>query len=656
MHRPGGSIVSNMADRNPTKTPPKGKAADAKGKQKEETFWDKVAAFDRLVYAKDYKQAAPRLLTMLGLLEKGTQSFGVNLADTSPLVERQATIFCAAITRMLSDTDFRLDDKTFLSAASLKRAMMQAFEISGYRGTDHLLQSIGTRDDKGQTTFTRQELIKLFLGLSVNALTPNLVNILLRQPPDMAWPLCLGFLSEQIVYSKNGQMARPRILEAVDLLKQASPTHSMVRNIGPAYMGCSYDESENKHAVKKAMNHVVRGWLDSLGVEDAKLPEPRRPVKKRPTVLVLAELYDSRHAMHRCYGPSIAALKPHFKTILMTPSGQIDDRLVDMFDKIDPQKFNAENPKAFIDKAKSYRADIVYFPSIGMRLMSILGSNVRIAPIQLFTPGHPATTYSKMMDYIVIMEGCYGNKNCYSEKVILREDKPYFEMRHDAVPVRPEIRSKPDTVRIAVPSWSRKVSPGFIAACRTIQRLAAEKGKKVEFWFFPNAVGSLYQGFGRRIKAILNARVFPRTNYNSYIARLNECDIFLSTFPFGATNSLVDAAIQGLPMVNLKGPEAHSMNDSDMLKSIDQPSWLSAENVGDYISAALKLILSDDERVRISEAILACDPGSKFLAANAEDMNDFPDIFMKLYKHHDQIQGASQAVWNYEDLLSLEAP
>ncbi len=629
-------VVKNNLNKTPAKK------AEKLPAQKKVSLIGRIRQLDKLAYAKDYDAAHNLLIKILGILERGDEGFGTGLVDTSPLAERHATLFCAAITRMLADPDFVMNDAKFFALASLKRSMMQAFEVSGYRGTEHFLWSIGSRDEQGRSTFNRQEIIKLFLGLSVNALTENLVKLLLRQAPDIAWPLSLAFLSEQIVYTKVGQAARPKILAASELLGKASPKFQQIRNLGPAYMGCSYDESAHKHEIKDAMNKVVRRWLKSLQVEDAKLPEPRRAVKKRPTVLIMAELYDSKHAMHRCYGPSIKSLKPHFKTILMTPSGKMDDALDDMFDKIDSTKFDINKPKAFIDKAKSYRPDIVYFPSIGMRMMSIVASNVRLAPIQMFTPGHPATTRSKFIDYWVLVDGYVGNEDLYSETVLAWKSQPYFAMREDAELVKPAIKPASDYLRVAVPAWSRKVTPGFIEACKRITKASR---RKFEFVFFPNSVGALHQGFSRRIKSELNAVILPRSNYNSYIQNLNNCDLYLSTFPFGSTNGLVDGLRQGLPVINLIGEECHGRIDADILKPEIQPRWLSANSVDAYVDAAVKLINDDDLRIRISKQILAADVDQYLLLQADTNVTDFVDVFRTAYEKHEEIQNSGKKVW-----------
>lgn len=600
--------------------------------EKKEPLGQRIVKFDQTVYARDFEAASQQLLDILLILENGKEGFGKSTTDTGELVERQATIFCAAVTRLLADKDYLLTHKLFIRLAHLKRPLMQAFEISGYKGTGHLLQCIGTIQEGGGRSLTKNEIAKLFFGLSINAMTPELLGLLKRQPREISWFIVCGFLSEQIVWTAAAKAARSEILTWADHFIGMPVDFDTVRNIGPSYMGCSYDESAHKHDIKRAMNDLVRRWALSVGCTDIDMSQPRRAVKKKPTIVIFAELYDSKHAMHRCYGPSINSLRNRFKVVFMPITGKCDPELEYMFDKIDTLSFQTADPKPFIDKVKSYRPDIVYFPSVGMRFASIVASNIRMAPIQIFTPGHPATTHSKQMDYLVLMEGCVGKLESYKEVVLPRKSKPYFEMRSDAEDIDPIIRSNPKTLRIAVPAWSRKITPGFLGLCEALSKQA---GRNIEFHFFPNGVGALFQGFSRRVKSSLNAKVFPRTNYNQYIRRLNECDIFLSTFPFGATNSLVDAAIQGLPVVNLKGPEAHAMNDSDMLRSTPQPDWLSTQTVDEYMGAALRLIQNDEERVSISKSILAGNPKKYFLVENSSDMNDFCDIFSTVYVEHD---------------------
>lgn len=619
-------------------------------KQPELKLIDRIKRFDRNVRDKKFDPANQSLEGILQILERGTEGFGGALVARGPLMEREATMLASAVTSLLADREFKMTNTTFRLFTQYKRALMQVFEVSGYRGTDHMVEVIGTKDKEGKFSFKGYELPKLFAGMSINALSPSLLELLKRQKPEISWPIVIGYLSEQLLWSKNAEAARAEMLTWGEQWKNMVPSLPVVRNIGPAYMGCSYADAPHKHQIKNIMNHLSRRYLESFDVTDIKLDEPRRAVKKRPTIIILAELYDSKHAMHRCYGPSIQSLKSRFKTVLMTLDGKCDEALLPMFDKIDSTKFDITQPHNFINKVKSYRPDVVYFPSIGMRMMSILASNVRMAPIQAMTFGHPATTLSKHIDYAILDEAQVGDPNTVNETILCRSSKPRFEMRADADRPEPNIRKNPETVRIAVPAWSRKVTPRFLETCGLIQKKAK---KPVEFWFFPNGVSALYQAVGRRIEEMLPAKVYPRAPYNKYLGWLNQCDIFLSTFPFGATNGIVDGMRQGLPVVNMTGAEVHAANDSHIVKRFDQPDWLTTNSVKGYVDAVVKLVEDDALRCKISHDILACDPDTRLIAQDADGAHDFVTVMEAAYRFHEDIQAKGDKLWSYDQLCAM---
>lgn len=223
-------------------------------------------------------------------------------------------------------------------------------------------------------------------------------------------------------------------------------------------------------------------------------------------------------------------------------------------------------------------------------------------------------------------------------------------MRHDADDIKPVINPKPPIVRVAVPAWSRKVTPGFLQMCK---RIDEQTKQKVEFWFFPNGAGPLYQAFKRRVEDMLPAKVFPRTDYNRYIQWLNQCDIFFSTVPFGATNGIVDSMRQGLPIINMRGPEVHAETDSHLVSRFDQPDWLTTKTPAEFIAAAKRLIEDHELRVSISEGILDCNPDQRLLAdADSENLG-FVEVFEAAYRHHEKIQQADKKMWSFEEVCGL---
>jgi len=610
-----------------------------------------IEVFERHVLVKNYDKAIAELRGIFTILEAGKEGFGQQLGKVTPAVEQEATLLASAITNLLVDPDFALTQASLMLFAQQKRALSQTFEVSGYRGTSHFLRMIGTRDDKGQTHYSGAELPKLFCALSLNAMSEPLFEVFLRMKPELTWPIVNGFLSEQILWSPNAERVRSKILASGKHWENIPVSTQMIRNLGPAYMGCSYADAPHKHDIKQTMNHLVRRWLKDQGVTDISMePGSRRAVKRKPTLIVMAELYHATHAMHRCYGPAIRSLRDRFKLIYMSIEGKCDERLHYMFDKIDDTKFDILNPKPFFDKAKSYRPDVVYYPSVGMRTMSITGSNVRLAPVQVMTYGHPATTHSDCIDYSMVVEGVLGDKDTISDIILHWSAARRYEVRADAKPIRAIVKKNPDAIRIAVPAWSRKITPQFLSVCQQIQRKAV---KPVQFYFYPNGVGSLFQAFKRRVEGMMNAVVLPRTDYNSYIRSLSTCDIFLSTFPFGATNGILDAGPLGLPIVNMKGQEVHAINDSEMVSHMKQPDWLSANNVDQYIKAVLLLIESDSERVAISEANACFDYEKNMMVSSEGVCEPFGVAVETAYRHHEEVQNSKKKAWAYNELEAL---
>lgn len=572
-----------------------------------------------------YNEAGNALIPILGWIEGGSKS------DTTVPSEADATRLAAAITQILTDTSVPLSKGMFLELNRFKRCMTQAFQVSGYRGTSHLLKMLGKTNENGAVSYNGQELLRLFTGLSINSLSPEIVEAFLRLDPQWSFPIMIGYLSEQLLYTPQAELARSRLLASGHLWENIDPDFYNLRadgktlfslNIVTAYMGCSYADAPHKHEIKKCMNKIVRRWLDKNGVKDTPIPA-KRTLKKRPKLVTFAEFYSPFHAMHRCYGPSIESLKEDFDTTMVIANTKPHPELDKLAHKVEVLDLPNDNPLELIAKLQALEPDILYLPSVGMRFSSIALSTVRVAPIQVMSFGHPATTHSEMMDYAIL--NSFGQApHTISEQILDVPQLDVFAPRLDAIPVAPDIRLDPPVVRIAVPAWSRKVTPKFLEACQQIQKLAK---KKVEFWFFPNALGYLYQAVKRRYEGMLpGAVVQPTKNYNDYIRDLNQCDIFLSTFPFGATNGLIDALQQGLPVVNLMGGEVHSCSDSAIVSLVEQPAFLSAKTIDEYINAVLILVNDSALRVQISRNILDKKP-TQCLFAKKDQANVFSKAF-----------------------------
>jgi hypothetical protein len=142
-----------------------------------------------------------------------------------------------------------------------------------------------------------------------------------------------------------------------------------------------------------------------------------------------------------------------------------------------------------------------------------------------------------------------------------------------------------------------KLNPRFFVA---LSRIAHEAKSRLEFHFFPLAgTGLPYIELTRAVKAqVPNTTVFPELPYEAYMERLAQCDLFLSPFPYGNMNSIIDCFRFSLPGVCLDGVETHAHADAAILARIDLPRSLAAKTVDEYAAQAVRLI--DDSAWRNS--------------------------------------------------------
>ena len=288
--------------------------------------------------------------------------------------------------------------------------------------------------------------------------------------------------------------------------------------------------------------------------------------------------------------------------------------------------------------------DIIYYPSLGMANYTLLLANLRLAPVQCFTLGHPASSYIDSIDYVIVQEQDFTDASIYSEKVILtgNETSPTINRVLETVP-SPSLREKPDVITIAVTSKQMKINHSFLQCCREISDRAT---KPVTFHFFPGTTGYHYEFVRHEILRVLpGSTVFPTTDYDTYIKNMDRCDIRLGTFPFGGANTNMDCFGLGIPFVILDGLQPHSHSDTAQILQADLPDWLIANNQEEYITAALRLIDDDITRINISKQMMQLHKNDFFFTQAESKPVLFDQTLMWLYKNHEKIQHSEQRVW-----------
>jgi hypothetical protein len=613
-----------------------------------------IRALEQAVCRRDVSQALQLLDRFIFAAEKGL--FGE--AGFSPESREPAcTRLAAAITALLSDPQLPATTETYHRLCFGTRAFEAIFRLTGYHHLDHLLDLCGIEtDDFGRVNAgsvnTRVRRLLLFLSRTL-ASTLNLEPAeLFAISPHLAAVTSVNCLSSRCVISEHADRQKRKWLEAGPLMEQADfPLQSpILSRLSGAWMFCSYADAPGKHDFKQHANAMLRSAMGKAGLPFFD-PVPRPPRRPRPLVGIPVEVMHARHAMYRCYGRDIRSLRERFHTVLYTTGPEVDSEMRSLCDEV--VVFNAngmENVTATLREIAARQFDVLYYPSVGMRYWGIMAANLRLAPIQVCSIGHPATTRSPFVDYVVTHAGYCGDPASFSETVVLLRDQSLcYDLPAGAERVAPELRRRPDPVRLAVPSATFKLTAQFLARCC---RIRAACTRPVEFHFFPNEGSDLfhYDADAEIHRWLPDAVVHARTDYTAYIRNLSACDLHLSTYPFGGTNSTIDSMRQGVPVITQAGAEPHSRTDALLMQLMGMPDWLITPDEESYERAALRLIHDDEERVRIAEDLLRRDVDATILHHNNNPLpREFLDALSWLYGHHEAIRQDGRHVWRWED-------
>ncbi|EIQ0974832.1 cobalt ABC transporter permease [Salmonella enterica] len=589
--------------------------------------------FEYQVTQADTETAARMLLLLLAQLDNHYGQWGPQFSAYAPgtPLEGLNPVLCTriagAVTTLFSRPDFTVSDGGYVQLMNLHRWLALIFAVSLYRHADHIIRNINAAG-----------------GGVVDPLTFNSHNLRLfclcyfpdsqiALQPDMLWQydrrtvarLFLALISGRALptpaaHGKREQLlawlpARLAELDSLDFLPTAV--------LHDVYMHCSYADLAEKHRIKRSLNDLIRRSLlagdfadiavgDNRGQTATDTPEVQEQAKK-PVMLVVLEWFTGQHSVYRTHSRALSSLRERFTVHAVGLDTAVDAAGREVFDVFHGVSAASALQEAYA-LAGELRPDLVLYAGIGMFPFTIYLSNLRLAPLQLAGLGHGASTFCGQINGFVIEEDLVGEERCFSETVI--------RVPADAMPFVPpaDIRRVPVTrtpfltrqqaqwreplpVRVAVCASIMKINPNFLATLAEIQR----RGRvAVQFCFYMGFAQGLTLDYLRdAIHAVLpDAEVNAHMPVQAYQTALNSCELFVSPFPYGNMNGVVDAVRQGLPGVCLTGPEVHSHIDEGLFRRLGLPDALVATGDESYIRAVLRLVEEHDWREMLQRQLL----------------------------------------------------
>jgi hypothetical protein len=589
-------------------------AKDAKTQKDSGKF--SLERFELYTSRREREKAALELIKLLTHLDANYGQLGViGEMPSGDLTSDQrdthyATRIASAVASLFADPEFHLSGLGFNRMIGLQSWLAILFGASAFGHADHVIHLLNKQGHASQLTFDDRDLLKFYLLYSPDSLIPLQPEVHWRKNKTLAAAFFLAMLSSRLVLTRPAHQKRELLLEWLPpRLAEVSLDQLPLETMHHVWMHCSYAERKDKHAIKRALNQLLRAKLLALNLGDVSAPQTERD---KPVLMCIVEWFLSNHSIYRTHSVSLEGLKSKYRLVGVSLRGASDEITRRVFDEVHIVPSGA----GVIDAVKQVRSlatrlapDLVYYPSIGMFPESIFLANLRLAPMQLAALGHPATTHSPSIDYVLVEEDYLGDPACFSERVVAlpKEAIPYRPPANCPV-IPPEIRKSPDIIRVAVAASVMKINPHFLA---TLRRIADTSKVRLEFHFYSllaYGLGKMYlQNVVQRFLPDWSV-VNPNLPYERYLQNLNRCDMFVNPFPFGNTNGIVDAVRQALPGVCLTGPEVHTHIDEGLFRRLGLPTWTITKTVDEYVAAVVRLAENSAEREDIARRLQKTNP------------------------------------------------
>ena len=581
-----------------------------------------VIRLEQEVSAKNFEAACVELLDILSKIDTnfgGIEGIEIDYPSqlNDELVQEKIKHFCTrvavAMSELFSNPQLDISEGGAQRFFSFQRWINMIFASSPFVNADHVLQTYNRNPDKTNLSDfhldnARSSLIKFcILYLPESNINVNL-DALWNLDPELCASLCFALQSPRFIATDQAFSKRSTILqwfpEKLATIENLNNVPSSISH--DVYMHCSYDVAENKHWVKKALNQVIRrhllqgGWTDrdvtKLGERDGK-----------PVMVVLLEHFHSSHSIYRTHSTSMIDARERFY-LIGVGNDAVDEAGRAVFDEFHVLEGNnvvskLDNLKDICEKSG---AAIFYMPSIGMDLTAIFASNTRLAPVQVIALGHPATTHSDFIEYVIVEDDYVGSEKCFSEQLLRlpKDALPYVPSALAPQHVEYRLRENPEVVNIGIASTTMKLNPYFLAALKAIRDRA---NVKVHFHFaLGQSSGVTHPYVERFIKSYLgnDATAHPHAPYDQYLRILHNCDMMVNPFPFGNTNGIIDMVTLGLVGVCKTGAEVHEHIDEGLFKRLGLPEWLIANTVDEYVERAIRLAENHQERLELRRHII----------------------------------------------------
>jgi hypothetical protein len=368
----------------------------------------------------------------------------------------------------------------------------------------------------------------------------------------------------------------------------ADPRLRINHQIQETYFGSTYAGGERDRLVKPIVNQSSRESHANLVIH--------RSAPDRRKIAVVSAFWTSSTSVFRNYSAYARSLKPDFHLTFLQLSNNAPPE-IGLWDEVR----RLTNPAGGLNLGPLQNCDfqVIYFPDIGMSDASILLANLRLAPLQICSPGHSVSTFGAEIDYFISgadVERPENPEGNYSERLVLLpgmgvvHNRPEYQLRG--------LKKQNPVLLINVPAWCQKLNYPYVQTLKKILETSKTKFKLRVFTGNSLLRSNDYMPFYREITSQLgpeNVEIVPPLTYPDYMAQMEQADLTFDAYHFGGCNTVSDSLFVGVPMLCWEGDKWYNRIGPEMLRRANLPECV-VTTQEQYIERALQLI--DDESYR----------------------------------------------------------
>lgn len=591
---------------------------------------------ERAIAQKNHKLYEDLIIELLHFMDQRTNLESTYVADSSGNItcSRQGLVplnnlmtfnekqdfysrLAATITSYISDPHHTPDDTVLIHFIIFKNYVAYIFYLSCYSNMDHIMFNRALVDENfGLKLQTEQDIKYLYVCLTLNTEMQFDAKQLADAVPCFGMYWYLGMLyGFHHPYNERIENNFNKVFEAHAIIKDMAFDSTAAELAAAPWMLCSYLDRNDRHDIKISINTAMQNWVTREHISPGMAKKAAGYIAKTTQIkkiVILSEQYTSPHAMYRCYHPEFKILKENFNVTLVADPSKYDKLSSKDFDNIININDTAQDISGIIKQIIKLEPDLILFPSLGMAKWTVPLANIRLAKYQMMCYGHPASAFSKFIDYSYCSK---PRKNWNFQQFCMEKIVPVYQGRDFIWEPHPnyaplDIQKPNDNVlRIAINSSIAKITPRFIQLCKL---LLVHSTVAIEFNFFLITHDSAFE---KSVNARLDGaiKVHPPVDYMTYMKNLATCDLAIGTFPFGGSNTNTDVALLGIPKVFYsEGCGLASYSDQTALEKLNPPEILTPQSEGELLANLIYLIHNKPLREELSDNIRKSDPYKLF--------------------------------------------